>query len=230
MRSGKACFCAYCKGPALYPLLSPPLPAAANSGYQLGELNEWSKKTNDELAVRVPLLVRAPWKAASVGARTSVRAELLAWEAGSADAAAEAATLSMSLVSLQEWALQRRDRRPEDVWLWVQAEDARCLRLLLAVASGGATPPPRQPPLLPPPAAGQHPNPHLEPRLGAGVDLQHNLWGQHYSGGLQLCPLRTAGGRGEPWGGGLVVLCYAALRCAVLVLLSWCKAFGTVLN
>jgi len=49
----------------------------SDHGYQLGELNEWSKKTNNELAVRVPLIVRAPWKAAAVGARTSVRAELV---------------------------------------------------------------------------------------------------------------------------------------------------------
>jgi iduronate 2-sulfatase len=77
VRSGKACFCAYCKGPAPYPLLSPPLPAAANSGYQLGELNEWSKKTNTELAVRVPLMIRVPWKAAAAGASSSVRAELV---------------------------------------------------------------------------------------------------------------------------------------------------------
>ena len=49
----------------------------ADHGYQLGELNEWSKKTNTELATRVPLVVRVPWKAASAGARTSVRAELV---------------------------------------------------------------------------------------------------------------------------------------------------------
>jgi iduronate 2-sulfatase len=47
------------------------------AGYQLGELNEWSKKTNTELAVRVPLIVRVPWKAASMGQRTSARAELV---------------------------------------------------------------------------------------------------------------------------------------------------------
>ena len=49
----------------------------ADHGYQLGELNEWSKKTNTELAVRVPLMIRAPWKPAAAGARTSVRAELV---------------------------------------------------------------------------------------------------------------------------------------------------------
>ena len=49
----------------------------SDHGYQLGELNEWSKKTTTELATRVPLMVRAPWKTASVGARTGVRAELV---------------------------------------------------------------------------------------------------------------------------------------------------------
>ena len=49
----------------------------SDHGYQLGELNEWSKKTNTELATRVPLLIRAPWKGASAGARSSVRAELV---------------------------------------------------------------------------------------------------------------------------------------------------------
>eukprot|EP00666_Eupelagonemidae_sp_cell4sb_P011975 gene11975-20694_t len=49
----------------------------ADHGYHLGELNEWSKKTNAEVAVRIPLLIRAPWKAGSVGARTTVKAELV---------------------------------------------------------------------------------------------------------------------------------------------------------
>ena len=49
----------------------------SDHGYQLGELNEWSKKTNTELATRVPLIVRVPWKAAAAGARTAVRAELV---------------------------------------------------------------------------------------------------------------------------------------------------------
>ena len=46
-------------------------------GYQLGELNEWSKKTTTEAATRVPLMIRVPWKAAAAGARTAVRAELV---------------------------------------------------------------------------------------------------------------------------------------------------------
>jgi arylsulfatase A-like enzyme len=49
----------------------------SDHGYQLGELNEWSKKTNTELATRVPLLVKVPWKPAAAGARTFVRAELV---------------------------------------------------------------------------------------------------------------------------------------------------------
>lgn len=49
----------------------------ADHGYQLGELNEWSKKTNTELAVRVPLMVRVPWKASSAGQRTDVKVELV---------------------------------------------------------------------------------------------------------------------------------------------------------
>ena len=40
-------------------------------------MNEWSKKTNTELATRVPLIIRAPWLPASAGARTTVRAELV---------------------------------------------------------------------------------------------------------------------------------------------------------
>eukprot|EP01065_Artemidia_motanka_P032589 TRINITY_DN39569_c0_g1_i1.p1 TRINITY_DN39569_c0_g1~~TRINITY_DN39569_c0_g1_i1.p1 ORF type:complete len:505 (+),score=154.33 TRINITY_DN39569_c0_g1_i1:54-1568(+) len=49
----------------------------ADHGYQLGELNEWSKKTDTELATRVPLIIRVPWKKASVGKRTQVKAELI---------------------------------------------------------------------------------------------------------------------------------------------------------
>ena len=33
----------------------------ANShGWQLGELNEWSKKTNTELATHIPMIIRVP--------------------------------------------------------------------------------------------------------------------------------------------------------------------------
>jgi arylsulfatase A-like enzyme len=49
----------------------------ADHGYQLGELNEWSKKTNTELAVHIPLIIRVPWKTKSIGKRTKVKAELI---------------------------------------------------------------------------------------------------------------------------------------------------------
>lgn len=49
----------------------------SDHGYQLGELNEWSKKTDTELATRVPLIVRVPWKKQSIGAVTRARAELV---------------------------------------------------------------------------------------------------------------------------------------------------------
>lgn len=50
---------------------------ALQKGYQLGELNEWSKKTDTELAAHIPLLIKVPWKKASIGARTVVKAELV---------------------------------------------------------------------------------------------------------------------------------------------------------
>ena len=37
--------------------------------------NEWEKKTNYELAARVPLVISCPWLAASVGQKTHVLAE-----------------------------------------------------------------------------------------------------------------------------------------------------------
>ena len=49
----------------------------SDHGYQLGELNEWSKKTNTELAVRVPLIVRAPWKENARNRRVAAAAELV---------------------------------------------------------------------------------------------------------------------------------------------------------
>jgi len=49
----------------------------ADHGYQLGELNEWSKKTDTELATHVPLIIRVPWKSVSVGKQTAVKAELV---------------------------------------------------------------------------------------------------------------------------------------------------------
>lgn len=44
---------------------------------QLGELNEWSKKTDTHLAVNVPFMIRVPWKQASQGKTTLVNAELV---------------------------------------------------------------------------------------------------------------------------------------------------------
>jgi iduronate 2-sulfatase len=44
-------------------------------GWQLGEHDTWAKMTNFEVAVRTPLIIRAPWKQASVGRTTRVLAE-----------------------------------------------------------------------------------------------------------------------------------------------------------
>lgn len=44
-------------------------------GWQLGEHDTWSKMTNFEVAVRIPLIIRAPWKPRSLGRRTAVLAE-----------------------------------------------------------------------------------------------------------------------------------------------------------
>ena len=41
-------------------------------GWQLGEHSQWGKHTNWELAVHVPLMIRAPWLRQSVGAHTKV--------------------------------------------------------------------------------------------------------------------------------------------------------------
>jgi hypothetical protein len=46
-------------------------------GWQLGEHAEWGKHTNWELAVQVPLIIRAPWIANSVGKHTQTFIELL---------------------------------------------------------------------------------------------------------------------------------------------------------
>lgn len=42
---------------------------------KLGEMNEWRKMTNWELGVRVPLILRAPWLAKSVGVKSNVIVE-----------------------------------------------------------------------------------------------------------------------------------------------------------
>lgn len=49
----------------------------ADHGWSLGEHGEWQKFSNFEHGVRVPLIIRAPWIPQSVGARSSVLAELV---------------------------------------------------------------------------------------------------------------------------------------------------------
>ena len=49
----------------------------ADHGYQLGEHDSWHKMTNWELAVRVPLIIRAPWKPASKGKHSYALVELV---------------------------------------------------------------------------------------------------------------------------------------------------------
>eukprot|EP01063_Lacrimia_lanifica_P033873 TRINITY_DN614_c1_g1_i1.p1 TRINITY_DN614_c1_g1~~TRINITY_DN614_c1_g1_i1.p1 ORF type:complete len:730 (+),score=182.08 TRINITY_DN614_c1_g1_i1:64-2253(+) len=49
----------------------------ADHGWSLGEHGEWEKFTNFEHGTRVPLIVSAPWLPESIGARTSVLAELI---------------------------------------------------------------------------------------------------------------------------------------------------------
>ena len=64
--SASSCAC------ALLTLLSP------RAGWQLGEHDTWAKMTNFEVALRTPLIIRAPWMKASVGKVTSVLAEAVA--------------------------------------------------------------------------------------------------------------------------------------------------------
>ena len=49
----------------------------SDHGWSLGEHGNWQKFTNSEQGARVPLLIRAPWIAASRGARSAVLAELV---------------------------------------------------------------------------------------------------------------------------------------------------------
>ena len=44
-------------------------------GYHLGEQATWSKKTNFELGLRIPLIIRAPWRPDVAGQETDVLAE-----------------------------------------------------------------------------------------------------------------------------------------------------------
>lgn len=43
----------------------------------MGEHNAWEKKSNLELGTRVPLVIRAPWKPAAIGASTNALVELV---------------------------------------------------------------------------------------------------------------------------------------------------------
>ena len=49
----------------------------SDTGYALGEGNEWGERAATEIATRVPLLVRVPWKGSSAGQTTKVLAELV---------------------------------------------------------------------------------------------------------------------------------------------------------
>lgn len=49
----------------------------ADHGFALGEMGMWTKMTNFEFALRVPLIFRTPWLSSSVGIHTSVIAELV---------------------------------------------------------------------------------------------------------------------------------------------------------
>ena len=49
----------------------------SSAGYHLGEFGSWRKGTVRELATRVPLIIRAPWKPATLGARSSDLVELI---------------------------------------------------------------------------------------------------------------------------------------------------------
>lgn len=44
-------------------------------GWHLGDADTWAKMTNFESAVRIPLIIKCPWKTAAVGKITSVLAE-----------------------------------------------------------------------------------------------------------------------------------------------------------
>ena len=46
-------------------------------GYQLGEHDTWCKQTNFELGVHIPLIIRAPWMAASIGATSFALVEMV---------------------------------------------------------------------------------------------------------------------------------------------------------
>ena len=49
----------------------------ADHGYHLGEHGEWAKKSNFDLAVRVPLIIKVPGKTAAAGKKTASYTELV---------------------------------------------------------------------------------------------------------------------------------------------------------
>ena len=49
----------------------------SDHGWSLGEHGEWQKFSNFEHGTRVPLIIRAPWLARSIGQRSTVLAELI---------------------------------------------------------------------------------------------------------------------------------------------------------
>ena len=44
-------------------------------GWHLGDCDTWAKMTNFEAALRIPLIIRAPWKKAAAGKITDVLGE-----------------------------------------------------------------------------------------------------------------------------------------------------------
>ena len=49
----------------------------SDHGYALGERGSWEKMSNEELTLRVPLMVAVPWMHASVGRKSAAIVELL---------------------------------------------------------------------------------------------------------------------------------------------------------
>ena len=60
---------------------------SADHGWQLGEHGLWDKQTEFELATRVPLLIKVPWAAPSIGKRLDQFVELVDLHATLADLA-----------------------------------------------------------------------------------------------------------------------------------------------
>ena len=49
----------------------------SDHGYALGERGSWEKMSNEELTLRVPLMIAVPWMHASVGRKSGAVVELL---------------------------------------------------------------------------------------------------------------------------------------------------------